>query len=64
MVLILIFFFVLIIKPVFPKAYNSLINSKTTYISDILLTMERNYTKQIEKIWKTKEKTEVDMKTS
>jgi len=51
-------------QPVFPKAYNSLINSKTTYISDILLTMERNYTKQIEKIWKTKEKTEVDMKTS
>lgn len=51
-------------KPIFPKAYNSLINSNIPYLSDILLSLERDYAKQIEKVWETKEKTETNMKAT
>ncbi|ORX65392.1 hypothetical protein BCR32DRAFT_297742 [Anaeromyces robustus] len=51
-------------QPVFPKAYNSLINSQISSISDMLLALERDYAKQLEKIWETKEKTETDMENS
>jgi len=51
-------------QPIFPKAYNSLINSNIPNLNDILLSLERDYAKQIEEVWKTKEKTEMDMKTT
>ncbi|KAL6636433.1 hypothetical protein U3516DRAFT_774260 [Neocallimastix sp. 'constans'] len=50
-------------QPVFPKAYNSLINSNIPSLSDFLLSIERNYTKQIEKEWETKEKNKTEMQS-